>query len=103
MTALVIINKDMRDGRRGRLAHKLYVPPIPPPSHPHPPHVTITHLDYCIKTKDCRKDERLRSFDTKISCNADVSSLPSINNVVIRRPRKLHSSIQSLIIRLKKN
>jgi hypothetical protein len=48
MTALVIMNKDTRDGRRGRSAHEHYVPP---------PHMTITYLDYCQK-KNKRLSQR---------------------------------------------
>ena len=94
MTTLVTMKKDTRDGRRERSAHNI-VPPLP--------HTTITYLDYCKKGGgDCRKEERLRSFDTKVRCTADVSSLPSINNViVIRKPRKFHSSIQNLAARFK--
>ena len=95
VTVLVTMKKDTRDGRRERSAHNI-VPPLP--------HTTITYLDYCKKGGgDCRKEERLRSFDTKVRCTADVSSLPSINNViVIRKPRKFHSSIQNLAASFKK-
>lgn len=51
MTSSIITNKDTRHGRRKRLAHKHYVTL--------PPHTTITFLDYCVKTKNCRKEKRL--------------------------------------------
>ena len=95
MIASVIVNKDTRDGRRGRLSHKRYVTPPPYDDH-------VSRL-LQKKKKDCRKEERLRSLDTKVSCTADVSSLPSVNNViVIGKPRKFHSSIQNLAARFKK-
>jgi hypothetical protein len=73
ITASVIMNKDKRNGRWGRLTHK----------HCYPPPIWHNVSTLLKKTKDCRKEKRLRTFDTKASCIADVSSLPSINNVIV--------------------
>ena len=66
---------------------------LPPPQYDD----QVSRLLQKKKTKDSHKEERLRRFDTKSSCTADVSSLPSVNNAtVIRKPMKFHSSIQNL-------
>jgi hypothetical protein len=45
-----------------------------------PPAQYDDYVSRLLKKRVCRKEERLRSFDTKTNCTADVSSLPSINN-----------------------